>query len=261
MALAALVAISALTGCTGSKDPLKGVKDAIFPPTPGEVARDAFNVYDADKRRKAVDLLAASKFGGEPAYLRMYRLLIDDGDPTVRASCVKALALHGQVEDVPLLITRLQDKVAIVRWESAKALQRIHSETAAAPLVKTLREDDDSDVRSAAAFALGQYANEDVFQGLVGALDDRKFGVVHSARRSLKLLTGYDFGSDAAAWLIWSNQNQGKLFAHQRTYTYMPYQKPRGLMDKAQFWKPEQKVEPTLPKGAPAVTSNTATSG
>lgn len=245
-------ALSLLSGCNNTGRDLKQAFEPWFPPTPGEVARDAFNVYDADRRQRSVSMLSAAKFGGEESYVRMYRLLINDPDATVRAACVKALGEHGTVDDAKLLIVRLGDDASFVRWEAAKSLQKIHNPEAVAPLINTLTKDEDADARMAAAYALGQYGEFRVFTALVGALDDQEFGVVRLATQSLETLTGQNFGGDGACWLAWSNANEGKLFDRQQTYVWMPYEKPRGVMDKAQFWKQHEKATPQPARGADA---------
>ncbi|MEX0745525.1 MAG: HEAT repeat domain-containing protein [Phycisphaeraceae bacterium] len=207
-------------------------------PTAGEAARDAFNVYSADRRREAVDQIAAAPYGGERAYLRMYRLLIDDPDAAVRASCAKALGLHGTGEDVTLIAPLLRDDHAFVRWEAAKALQRIHNPTAADALRSALQADDDSDVRQAAAAALGQYPSTAVLHTLVGALHDTEYSVTRAAHRSLQTLTGRDLGYEAADWLAWIDREaSAELFADRDDYTFRPYLAPPSFIERMQFWR------------------------
>ena len=95
-----------------------------------------------------------------------YRLLMDDPDATVRAACIKALGAHGTVDDALLIIPRLKDEAAFVRWQAAKSLQRIHHEQAVGPLLDAMKSDEDVDVRMAAADALGQYPRPAVFDAL-----------------------------------------------------------------------------------------------
>jgi hypothetical protein len=248
-------------GCSNdNKSPLDKVMEPFIPPSPGQVARDAFNVYDADKRRRAIDSLSAADFGGEESYVRLYRLLIDDPDATVRASAAKALGNHGNVEDALLLIRRLGDDSASVRWECAKGLQKIHNPAATAPLQDATTKDEDADVRMAAAYALGQYPEIPVFSTLVAALDDREFGVRYSAAESLATLTGQDFGTDGTPWLAWSKDNQGRLFAGQKKYTWQPFVKPRGFWAKAKFWKKAPVVPPREARGDGTASSQPETS-
>ena len=238
MPVVIVLVLGAVGGCAGDKP-------GLFPPTPREAALGAFNIYDPDLRCSSVNLLAAAPFGGEPEYVRVYGLLVDDADPTVRAACAAALGLHGGVANVGKLLERLGDPVAFVRWEAAKALQKIHSREAITPLLAAMAEDEDADVRMAAAVALGQYAERRVFSALVAALEDSHYSVVAAAQRSLETLTGYDFGSDSQMWWAWAEET-GDLFAHQKRYAWQPYEKPVGMMQKVKFWK--KKPAPVLPR-------------
>jgi hypothetical protein len=246
-----LLALMVLAGgCTANQgNPLASALDAVRPPSPGEAARDAFNVHDPDRRRRSISLLASSDFGGEEPYVRMYRMLVDDPDATVRAAAAHALGMHGDVEDGAVLARLLDDAMPAVRWEAAKALQRIHDPVAINALIRASRQDSDADVRMAAAAALGQYANPSVFQALVAALGDRSFGVVNAAHESLKTLTGYDFSTDGSLWLIFADRNVGNLFQHQQQYVYRPYDKPRTLLDRARFWRHHEPTQPRVPVG------------
>ena len=251
-----------ISGCAGPNggDVFADLIESVAPPSPSQVAREAFNVYDADLRRRSVALLSSSHFGHEEPYVRTYRLLIDDRDPTVRAACVHALGLHGTVEDAPTIIALLKDDTGFVRWEAAKALQKIHHEDAVLPLIDALGEDQDPDVRIAAAQALGQYPTRAVFNALVGALSDPNFGVVQSASDSLAMLTGQDLGTDGGDWLAFANSHPTDLFAQQHQYTYMPYQKPHEGWDKLKFWNKPEAVNPKTPVGLSSSNqSNTGT--
>ncbi len=248
--LAALVTVSVLMiGCGQSPgQALAGVLgggDAT--PTPTEAARDAFDLADADKRRRSIILLSNADWGGEAPYVRTYRLLVDDADPTVRAACIQALGEHGGVDDVQVILRHLQkDDASIVRWEAAKALQKLHTDEAIDPLIRAAQDDEEIDVRLAAARALGQYPRPRVFDALLGVLTDDDFGVSHAARQSLKLLTGEDFGHEPEPWLQWSNDHQN-LFTNGVAYTYEPYQH-RGWLKKAQFWKASDAPPPQKPR-------------
>ena len=239
-------------GCSGDGGPINELFGPMALPTPGQTAREAFNTYDPDIRRRSVTRLAAAPFGGQAPYLRLYRLLVDDPDATVRAACVKAIGMHGSVDDVKLIIAQLEDDDAFVRWESAKALERIHDPQAAGPLIQVLGEDPDADVRMAAAHALGQYAQTRVYHALIGVLEDSSFGVAQAARQSLHTLTGYDFGTEGGLWLMWAQQQGDKLFDQRQSYTWQPYVRPRGLVDKIMFWRSQDGHGPRVPKGMAA---------
>jgi len=253
----AVLAVVLLTGCQngGLDNPLGNVFSPLFPPSPGEVAREAVDPGDPDARRRSIALLQAARFGGAEPYVNLYRLLIDDPDPTVRAACVRALGLHGDRSDVPAILRQLDDELPIVRWEAAKALQKLHHPEAVPPLIEHLSGDVDDDVRLECARALGQYPQSDVFQALVAALQDRSFGVVHEARRSLVTLTGQEqIGPDAADWLAWAEQNPDSLFTQKQQYTWAPFNKPRTLLDRVQFWRDSDPKSPRPPRGLDAPT-------
>ena len=236
-------------GCESEGGALEALFGPMALPTPGQTARDAFNTHDPDVRCRSVTRLAAAPFGGQKPYLRLYRLLVDDPDATVRAACVKAIGMHGSVDDTKLIVAQLDDPDAFVRWESAKALQRIHDPQAAGPLIQVLGEDTDADVKMAAAQALGQYAQRRVYHALIGVLEDPSFGVAETARWSLYTLTGYDFGFEGGLWLMWAQKQDDKLFDRRQPYTWQPYIKPPGLVEKIMFWRKRDDDGPTAPKG------------
>lgn len=250
-----MVALLSVGGCAAShaENPVGSMVAIalapLFPPKPSQLAREAFDPGNPDKRRRAIALLSSAKWGGEEAYMRYYRIALTDPDDTVRAACIRALGRHGTVDDVSLVAPHLQDKNGFVRWEAATALQRIHNEVAVAPLMAAAAHDAGVDVRIAAVKALGQYARPDVFNALVGTLNDRNFGVAYSARRSLRVLTGEDFGLDSGTWLSWGKKNSTDLFAKHQPYVWQPYEKPCGWWDKAQFWREYDPVSPRKPTG------------
>lgn len=224
--------------------------------SPSEAAEAAFNPYDADARRRAVTLLANADWGGQPPYLRTYRLLIDDPDPTVRAAALTALGLHGDVTDVPRIAPFLRyrsggepvESARVVRWEAAKALQKIHDPQAINPLVDALSEDPDVNVRIAAANALGQYASRAAFDALATALRDDDYAVVKEAHQALTTLTGVDRGERARDWWQWAENNSESLFANQQPYYYPQYVPPAGVLSKVAFWSDPPKIERKQPR-------------
>jgi len=244
-------AATLLVGCGDGSQSSSGITlfDDLFPPPPGEVAREAFNVYDPDKRRNSVNMLSTAPWGGEAPYLKTYRLLVDDPDPTVRAACLRALGKHGEPSDVAAILPYLSDDTDFVRWEAAKALQRLHSPEAVEPLLESLRNDEASDVRAAAASALAQYPQPRVFQALIGALNDDNYIVVVESQKAMQTLTGKQFGEDGAEWLAWAEHHENNLFAGQESYYYPQFVAPPTFLDRMQFWKQPKKIVPSKPTG------------
>jgi len=255
----AVAAVSFVVGCESDKPfGVESLVDGFSPQKPLEVVEDAFNPYDSDKRRRAITMLAAAPWGGEEPYLRAYRLLLEgagDDDPTVRAACVRALGIHGTTDDASILARRLSDSSALVRWEAAEALQKIHNPVAIEALNEAVHADRDTDVRASAAAALGQYASPEVFSVLVGALNDDQHDVVRAAWLSLKTLTGQDLDTTASAWLAFAEAQPARLFVGQQPYYWQPYDKPPTLLDKAQFWKDHKTPDPRRPTGLETTVS------
>lgn len=205
--------------------------------SPTQMARDALNTYDADRRRDAVVRLSMRDFGGDDPFVRLYRLLLDDPDPTVRAAATMALGEHGHVNDGPLIALMLEDEAAYVRWEAAKALQKVHHTGAIKALSQAALEDEDDDVRMAAATALAQYADPAVFQTLVAALDDRVYSVTRAANGSLRILTGQSLEPIASQWLAFARQRGTDLFVDRQPFQYQTYVAPSGWVDSLTFWR------------------------
>lgn len=246
--------MSALSGCDSGRD-FKELKETFVPPTPGEVAREAFSL-DPDARRRSVAALSGAVFGGEEPYVKLYRLMSSpygangEKDATVRAAAISALGLHGTPADVPLICDRLTDprEEPYVKWEAAKALQKLHNPIAVGPLIKGVK-DDQEDVRMASAYALGQYPDKAVVQELIFLLDDQNYGVVENANIALQTLTGQDIEADGVEWLRWVKLHPTDMFANKREYKWQPFNKPAGFFRSMKFWDPLEPKGPELPKG------------
>lgn len=203
----------------------------ISPPTPATAAAWAVDPYDADKRYRGTLMLANAPWGGEPVYIRLYEEALQDGVPNVRAAAIRGLALHGGPENVPMILPSLESDDRLLRWEAARALQRLHNPVAIPGLLRVLDEKNEPEpfVRSAAAVALGQYADPRAVEGLIAALADRDLGVNQAAQESLRTLTGQDFGFNIRAWLAWRKSTED-LFAGRSRFEYpVFYRNRRGL--------------------------------
>lgn len=190
--------------------------------SPQEAAQWAADPYDADKRARGTTMLANAPFGGADAYLELYRKYIADQSPAVRAASARGLGMHGAPADVPLIVPLMKDADRSVRLDAVKALQRLHNPAAIGPLIDALdlSREPEVDVRAGAATALGQYADGKVLQALIAALADDSLLVTHSARESLRTLTGNDdLPDDRKAWVKWVAQSK-EPFANQRQFKY-----------------------------------------
>lgn len=244
-ALALLGLCAAMAGCADDYEYINSgpptstsVLDLFAPPTPVEAVAWATDPYDPGKRQRGILLLASAPWGGERAYLEMYTYAARDGDSSVRAAALRALALHGTVEQGPLIVESMSDEADIVRREAARALQRIHTDKAPPVLVRALdeRTEPDGDVRAFSACALGQYPTPAVVQSLISALNDRRLAVNEAACGSLHTLTGQDFHYDTAEWLEWTEAAGPNLFAQGKPYEYPIFKRDPTLVERIVPW-------------------------
>ncbi|MBX3374125.1 MAG: HEAT repeat domain-containing protein [Phycisphaeraceae bacterium] len=241
-------------GCGAAGEDITDLFRSMAPPTPAEAAgwlRDE----DADRRREGTILLGNASFGGESAYVALYRVFASpdsESNPLVRAAALRALARHGAPSDAKALSAGLSDTNRQVRWEAARGLQRIHNREVIPDLITALRREDEvPEVRVAVADALGQYAEPRVFDALVRALDARELGINLAAQRSLIALTGQDHGLDGRAWLRWFESVPGDRFAGGSDYFYSVWERKPGFFDRLLFWQVRVVEQPGPPTGMP----------
>lgn len=247
---AAAGAVCALAGCSTAGQDLSEFGDSLTPTSPGEAARMMVDPYDPDSRRQGTVLIANSPFGGADAYMAVYRDMVsNEPDPLARAEAITALGRYGRPDDAPAIAANLGDERYQVRWEAAKALQRIHNPQVVGLLLRVLlNRDEQPDIRVATAVALGQYPQDRVFQGLVGALDAPGLAINAAARDSLNTLTGQEFGLDPKPWLEWYNGTD-EPFADQQEYLYPTYQRDETFLEKLAFWSKKAYEQPSPPAG------------
>ncbi len=245
-------------GCKTASQDFNDIGASISPKTPQEAGRMMVDPYDSDNRREGTVLIANSPFGGADAYMAMYRdRVVHEMDPLVKAASITALGRYGVPADAPMIAACLVDDNELVRWEAAKALQRIHNTQVASSLLKTLRIRNESrDVRVAAALALGQYNQDRVFQGLVWALDAQALAVNAAALESLTVLTGEDFGFNPTQWLHWYKACDDP-FANGRDYKYPTYKRGATWLEKLVFWSNKTYEEPGSPAGLKSSSTRT----
>jgi hypothetical protein len=170
---------------------------------PSDAAREMENPYSPDDRRNGINELVNYPFAQHPPYTNRYRqIALFDTDPLVRAVAIRALNRCRDQNSVGVWEQALGDPSPLVRLEAAKALVHIPDSDAAPALLAMLRNPDENrDVRIACADALQHYPTLSVARELSTELAEREFGVAWQSRRSLRILTGRDYGYDQAAWL------------------------------------------------------------
>jgi hypothetical protein len=246
--LAALALLAA--GCDQMSSDFGDASSSLFPPSPAEAGRWAVDDGDPENQRRGVLLLGNAGFGGEPVYVNLYRLYIEENsDPVVKATAIQALARHAAPDDALLIARQLDSKVEQIRVAAAKGLQRVHDPRVADVIwKKMINEEEVSAVRVELAVALAQYPTRVVFEALCAALDDRELAVNLAAANSLRLMTGADFGLDAPLWRRWADATPGALRADV-PYYYPTFQRELGFGDYLLFWAIPTFEEPGVPSG------------
>ena len=263
--LGATLALAALAACEGLdvQPGTTGLLQVFAEPSISQAAEWAIDKYDADKRYRGTMILANKPFAGEELYIKLFIDNASDPDSGVRTAATRALGNHGGPEHVPVILKSLQDPDKLVRLEAARALQRVHNPIAIDPLIKECddRKEIDSEVRAEAADALGQYAEPRVLASLQKSMADSNLSVNYSALRSLRTLTGQDFGLDRLAWRLWLDQS-GDPFKARLAYTYPVFRRDKTTLEYVPFVpgppnEPEGATPAGLPQGGEPVTPAT----
>ena len=103
--------------------------ESITPVSPDAAAKMMMDFSDPDNRRRGTVLISNSPFGGTDVYVQWYRdSVATETDPLVKAASIAALGRFGRPEDAVVIALALDEsQPSQVRWEAAKALQRLHN--------------------------------------------------------------------------------------------------------------------------------------
>ncbi|MBX3378532.1 MAG: HEAT repeat domain-containing protein [Phycisphaeraceae bacterium] len=267
--LCLLACLFPLAGCDVFDDARPGatsIFDVFAQPTPSEAVQLAIDPYNADNRYRGTMLLSNAYFAGNPVYLQLFEDRAQDSDATVRIAGTRALANHGSSANVPILVKNLKDKDALVRLEAARGLQRLHNPVAIEPLMDASRDPDlvrgnegseeQTNVRTAAATALGQYPNSDVVQHLITIMSDSQLSVNEAALSSLSTMTGQNFGFNRREWLDWYD-NTTTPFVAGTPFIYPVFNRPKKFIEYLPFVSPPPNEIAATPAGMPPIAGGT----
>lgn len=242
-----------LAGCESVNQGLNDIASSLTPKTPRQAAEMALDQDVPDNRRRGILLISNSAIGGEEVYVKLYREGVRfEQDALAKAACIQALARHGLPADALFIQPHLKHENQQVRREAAKGLQRLHNPVVVPDLIEVLRDEDErAETRSAAANALGQYPQDNVFQGLLSALNARELSINVASEQSLKTLTGKSFGYNKRSWLRWYNLavKTGDAFAGGKDYYYPTYSRDHTTLEKLTFWSTPKFEQPGQPIG------------
>jgi HEAT repeat protein len=238
-----------LGGCDTMGD-IDNLFSGLSPPTPAEAAAWASDLDDPENQRRGITLLSTAVWGGDEAYVRLYRLYVEEPtDPQVKAIAIRALGRWGEPSDAPRIAEYLTSPLLQVRIEAAKALQRLHDPAVSDRIwLRLVDEEEDPLVRAELAVAMAQYPGDRSFQALCAALDARELLVNLAAADSLRILTGEDFGLDRSRWLAWYAATSAP-FAAEEVFLYPVFTRTITFWDRLAFWNPVIFEVPAPPRG------------
>lgn len=171
--------------------------------TPQQRVAQMLNVDDPDARREGVGGLAEKEVGWGPPTVKLYALMLEtDPDPSVRSQCARAIGRARSGDGLEALIKGIRDEVPSVRWDCCQALGMVGDPLAIEPLAEQLQKDEVTNVRIAAAEALGMFLTHDAADALTKGLLDRDFAVTHQCRKSLERMTGETYYYESKQWNV-----------------------------------------------------------
>jgi HEAT repeat protein len=145
---------------------------------------------------------AAGKSRGEQEQIaqKFAEQIAKEDDPLVRVEIIRAIANCPVPITGAVLKGALEDSAVIVRIAATKAWAKRGGTEAAEALGHTATSDSQSDVRLAAAQALGQVSDPIAVRSLGEVVSDPDPAMQFTAVESLRKISGKDYGNDVKAW-------------------------------------------------------------
>ncbi len=145
---------------------------------------------------------------------RLQEAFQDEDDPQLRAELVRLAGSLPPEAAWPIVELGLRDENPDVQIQACRVVAKAKMDQAVAILAELAGGATDQDVRQAAIKALGQFKDPIATQALGKALQDRDPAMQYLAIRSLRAITGRNFGYDVAQWLAFL---EGRQTASQPT--------------------------------------------
>ena len=195
--------------------------------TQGQAERlliEALQSESPDERRRAVERVADSKYGGSDASVQTMSLIVrTDTSQVVRRVAARGLgqSRHAsafepllQILDTPNHTQDVREPDAALRRACLDAVDLLvqagvphDGESQLVRLVaQTMLTDVDRSVRIAAAQLLRRFQNPDALDALIEVLRVPEFAVAYEAERSLIALTGHTHNRHYDAWRRWREE-------------------------------------------------------
>ena len=145
-------------------------------------AYDAMMELAQRRDRPAIEVLG--KIGNDDACETLHEYIDGESNPPLQKTVLKALGEIGSQDSTQPVADRLVAEDPEVRSGAARALGRIGDTRAVEPLADVLADDENDNVRAAAAWALYQIGTERALTEAAGYADDRSYIVENEAMRA-----------------------------------------------------------------------------
>ena len=200
--LAVVLAGLAAAGCGKTGGEMAGAFNRrLNPPSWQQRVAMALDRDDADNRRMGIHLLAKDTKPEDTGTLKLFAfILANDNDPFVRAAAVTALGMVGNPDYASDIIEAMEDRSEVVRWDAAKAMDRLPVDEGLEPLIAHALTDPSMQVRIAATRALRNYPKPRAVRMLLRLMDAGDLSVRREAHKSLVDIFRIDLGSDPQLW-------------------------------------------------------------
>jgi hypothetical protein len=149
-------------------------------------AYDAMMELAQRRDRPAIEVLG--KIGNDDACETLHEYIDGESNPPLQKTVLKALGEIGSPESTQPVADRLVGEDPEVRSGAARALGRIGDTRAVEPLADVLADDENDNVRAAAAWALYQIGTERALTEAAAYADDRSYIVENEATRAKEAL-------------------------------------------------------------------------
>lgn len=141
---------------------------------------------DVEVRRRAVEGIA---FSSEPAVIPIIEAAYYDDNEHMQISAVFAMGRNADARWIPQVVTELDNPLAEIRFEAARAAGELEAADAVPGLVQLLEVDPDPEIQEMAMWSLGQIGGPMAQEALEAHLDHPNEALAMAAEEALEELT------------------------------------------------------------------------
>jgi HEAT repeat protein len=131
---------------------------------------------------------------------KLRQMYTAEQEATIRAEIVRAASAVDHATSAELARSAIQDPEADVRIAVCEYWSRHPGDESIRQLSGILSSDTNTDVRLAAARALGRTESSAAIQPLATLLDDRDPAITYVAMQSMRRVSGQNLGNDVRVW-------------------------------------------------------------